>query len=369
MRSAAASMSASVATGMPASTPASWRFGVTTVASGRISLTSAARASGSSSGSPDLAIITGSSTIWSCPCALRRLATSAMIGAVESMPIFTASAPKSESTEWICVPMNSGGRLKTPWTPTEFCAVTAVITLIPKTRKAEKVLRSAWMPAPPPESEPAMVNALGTTIDPRSIRRTEGTLKRRPAQAYPRCTLTPTAEAVTVSSGMASLRIRTRRWTRQEYDRLIEIGVLQEDDPIELIEGRLVVAEPKQDPHARTVELGPDSAPEPDVSVVRGTPRDAPSGHPTTAALVVEIADSSLRLDRGPKARACARVGIADYWIVSLIDRTLEVDREPSGREVRGRARYTSVETLGADATLAPLAAPHARISVADLLP
>src|SRR5437867_4460558 len=103
-----------------------------------------------------------------------------MIGAVESMPIFTASAPKSESTEWICVPMNSGGRLKTPWTPTEFCAVTAVITLIPKTRKAEKVLRSAWMPAPPPESEPAMVNALGTTIDPRSIRRTEGPLKRRP---------------------------------------------------------------------------------------------------------------------------------------------------------------------------------------------
>src|SRR3989442_6601281 len=170
MRSAAASMSASVATGMPASTLASWRFGVTTVASGSISLTSAARASGSSSGSPDLAIITGSSTIWCCPYALRRLATSAMIGAVESMPIFTASAPKSESTEWICVPMNSGGRLKTPWTPTEFWAVTAVITLIPKTRNAEKVLRSAWMPAPPPESEPAMVRAFGMLITTRSIR-------------------------------------------------------------------------------------------------------------------------------------------------------------------------------------------------------
>jgi len=112
---------------------------------------------------------------------------------------------------------------------------------------------------------------------------------------------------------MASLRIRTRRWTRQEYDRLIEIGLLQEDDPIELIEGRLVVAEPQHDPHARAVELvaealrlalgrswrirvqlplalGPDSEPEPDVSVGRGTPRDAPSGHPTTAALVVEAA-------------------------------------------------------------------------------
>jgi Uma2 family endonuclease len=195
-----------------------------------------------------------------------------------------------------------------------------------------------------------------------------------------------------VSSGMASLRIRTRRWTRQEYDRLIEFGVLQEDDPIELIEGRLVVAEPQRDPHARAVELvaetlrrafgrgwrvrvqlplalGHDSAPEPDVSVVRGTPRDAPSGHPTTAALVVEIADSSLPLDRGPKAQVYARAGIADYWIVNLIDRVLEVCREPSWRGPRGRARYTAVETLGADATLAPLAAPDATISVADLLP
>ena len=191
---------------------------------------------------------------------------------------------------------------------------------------------------------------------------------------------------------MAGVRIKTRRWTREEYDRLIEVGLLQEDDPIELIEGRLVVAEPQHEPHACAVELvsealrrafgrgwrvrvqlplalGPDSEPEPDVSVVRGTPRDAISGHPTAAALVVEIADSSLRLDRGPKAQVYARAGIADYWIVNLVDRVLEVRREPSGREPYGRARYTAVATLGADASLAPLAAPDATISVADLLP
>jgi len=191
---------------------------------------------------------------------------------------------------------------------------------------------------------------------------------------------------------MASLRIRTRRWTRQEYDRLIETGLLQEDDPIELIEGRLVVAEPQHDPHARAVELaaealrfalghgwrirvqlplalGPDSEPEPDVSGVRGTPRDAPSGHPTTAALVVEVADSSLRLDRGPKARVYARAEIADYWIVNLIDRVLEVHRKPSGPRPGGPAAYVVVHTLDADATIAPLAAPQARIAVADLLP
>src|SRR5574341_650191 len=188
---------------------------------------------------------------------------------------------------------------------------------------------------------------------------------------------------------MASLRIRTRRWTRQQYDRLIGTGFLQEDDPIELITGRLVVAEPQRDPHARAVELGaealrlalgrgarirvqltialdPDSEPEPDVSVVRGSPRDAPPGHPTTAALVVEVADASLRLDRGPKARVYARAGIAEYWIVNLLDRSREVHRNPRGG---GRAAYATVQALGVEAAVAPLAAPGSRIGVADLLP
>src|SRR5712692_2448341 len=93
-----------------------------------------------------------------------------MTGAVDSMPILTASAPKSESTESICRATNSGGRLNTPCTPSEFCAVTAVRTDRPKTRKAVNVLRSAWMPAPPPESEPAMVSAFGTLITVGSIR-------------------------------------------------------------------------------------------------------------------------------------------------------------------------------------------------------
>ena len=84
-----------------------------------------------------------------------------MMGAVESMPHLAASAPKSSSTESSCWATKAGGRFSTPWTPMEFCAVTAVITDIPNTRKAEKVLRSAWMPAPPPESDPAMVRALG----------------------------------------------------------------------------------------------------------------------------------------------------------------------------------------------------------------
>ena len=102
-----------------------------------------------------------------------------MMGADDSIPIFTASAPMSDSTASICARTKAGGTSCTPCTPTEFCAVSAVTTEVPKTRNAEKVLRSAWIPAPPPESEPAMVSAFGTVIDPESIRAAPGASQRR----------------------------------------------------------------------------------------------------------------------------------------------------------------------------------------------
>jgi hypothetical protein len=73
-----------------------------------------------------------------------------------------------------------------------------------------------------------------------------------------------------------------------------------------------------------------------------------------------------MRFDRTRKSILNARNGIQEYWIVNLVDRVLEVHREPS----RGRrAGYGSIRTLGASAHVTPLAAPTARILVADLLP
>lgn len=190
---------------------------------------------------------------------------------------------------------------------------------------------------------------------------------------------------------MTEAVLRTRRWTRREYERLIDLDVLHEDDPIELVAGRLIVAEPQQGPHATAIDLtaevlrqafgagwrvriqlplalGFESEPEPDLAVVRGAARDFRSQHPTTAALVVEIADSSVRLDRGLKARVYARAGIPDYWIVNLVDRTVEVYRDPI-REGRRRWRYRAVTTVPADERVVPLAAPFSSILVADLLP
>jgi Uma2 family endonuclease len=117
------------------------------------------------------------------------------------------------------------------------------------------------------------------------------------------------------------------------------------------------------------IALDSRSEPEPDVSVVRGRPRDYRDAHPTSPVLVIEVALASLKLDRTRKSRAYARAGVPEFWIVNLVDRVLEIHRDPGRLEERRRWGYRSVQILGRDAAVSPLAAPAARIVVADLLP
>ena len=183
----------------------------------------------------------------------------------------------------------------------------------------------------------------------------------------------------------------TRRWRRVEYDRLVDLGMF-EGERLELLDGLLVLREPQGSPHAAIaahigralatafglgwhprlhspLALDDESEPEPDVAVVAGIPLDYVGAHPSTAGLVVEVAESSLRLDR-VKGGLYARAGIREYWIANLVDRTLEVHREPhSAAESTHGWVYRSVELLGSPATVTPLAAPTALIRVADLLP
>ena len=187
--------------------------------------------------------------------------------------------------------------------------------------------------------------------------------------------------------------IQTHRWTRAEYDRLIEVGVFQPRDPVELLGGQLVVAEPQSGPHytaigliedALRAALGPgwlvrsqgpialddESEPEPDIAVVPGTRRDYGPDHPSRPVLVVEVAASSFYLDRKHKGSLYARAGLIDYWILDLAHRRLEVYRDPGPDAAAPFGwRYTAVEHVGADATVAPLAAPDAHVRVSDLLP
>ena len=105
------------------------------------------------------------------------------------------------------------------------------------------------------------------------------------------------------------------------------------------------------------------SEPEPDVAVVTGTVRDYRFAHPTSAVLVVEISDESLRHDRTVKQRLYARCGIPEYWVLALPEARLEVYRDPAGDG------YQSVTNHAAGDKVAPLALPDARIVVDDLLP
>jgi Uma2 family endonuclease len=183
--------------------------------------------------------------------------------------------------------------------------------------------------------------------------------------------------------------VKTRRWTRIEYDRLMEAEILGPEDRIELLGGEMICKEPQFSPHATGISLvqrvltatfGPgwyvrpqmpvalddESEPEPDVCVVPGDPRD----YPERPVLIVEVALSRRRFDREHKGSLYARAGIADYWIVNIPDRRLEVYREPIADASAPFAwRYGHAVALGADARVTPLAVPESMIRVADLLP
>ena len=192
---------------------------------------------------------------------------------------------------------------------------------------------------------------------------------------------------------MGEPAIGTRKWTRLEYDRLVEAEILGPEDRIELLGGQMIVKEPQYSPHATAIQLvqrtlerafGPgwsvrpqlpialaeDSEPEPDVCVVRGDPRDYRDAHPERPVLIVEVSLSRLGFDREHKGSLYARAGITDYWIVNLADRRVEIYREPvpDGAASFGW-RYGRSATLGPDERISPLAAPAAEIAVADLLP
>jgi len=192
---------------------------------------------------------------------------------------------------------------------------------------------------------------------------------------------------------MASYETKTRRFSRAEYERLIDLGVFQPGEPIELIGGELMVAEPQGVAHytaivktARALEaaFGPgwhartqgpiglddDSEPEPDVAVVPGGPEDYSRAHPSRPVLTVEAAESSLGVDRERKGSLYARAGLEDYWVLNLVDRVLEVYREPAPDSAAPFGwRYTRREVFDASARVTPLAAPGSSIPVARLLP
>ncbi len=201
------------------------------------------------------------------------------------------------------------------------------------------------------------------------------------------------SQAVDTLLAMATYEAKPRRWTRVEYEKLIDLGIFQPGEPIELIGGQLMIAEPQGAAHytairktARALEaaFGPgwevrtqgpiglddESEPEPDVAVVPGRPEDYRSAHPSRPVLTVEVAESSLPSDRERKGSLYARAGLSDYWVLNLEDGVLEVYREPAPDPAAPFGwRYARCAVLEPSARVSPLAAPAASIRVSDLLP
>ena len=183
------------------------------------------------------------------------------------------------------------------------------------------------------------------------------------------------------------------RITVEQYDEMIRTGILTDEDPVELLEGCLVQKMPKIDPHVLSGKLlrleleklvppgwhiatqDPirlsDSQPEPDISVVRGAPRDFAKSKPTPSAvgLVVEVSDSSLERDRDWKKTLYARAGIDIYWIVNLPAEMIEVFTDPSGPTKRPDFRKHQVYSAKQRVPVLLKGKKVGTLLVADVLP
>lgn len=191
--------------------------------------------------------------------------------------------------------------------------------------------------------------------------------------------------------GISQLDIR--RLDLEEYHRLIEIGFFAEDERVELIEGVLHSMSPRGPFHAeivsRLVELYvvllrgrakvrsqdpitiplTGSEPEPDLALVAPREGGYLDRHPLPEEvfLVGEVADSSLREDRGIKLRMYAAAGIEEYWIINLVDGQVEVYREPATRADE-TAIYRQHTVHNPGDMVSPLRFPDCAIDVALLL-
>ena len=183
-----------------------------------------------------------------------------------------------------------------------------------------------------------------------------------------------------------------RRFTVAEYHRMLEAGVLTENDPVELLEGWIATKMPHNPNHDATIDqagevlrerLPPgwrlrtqsaittdDSEPEPDLAIVHGPPGRYATRHPgpEDIALLVEVADSSLAHDRDVKGRLYARAGIAAYWIINLVDMQVEVYTSPSGKTSHPGYQQRATYLTGMGVPLSIAGTSEVPVAVHDLL-
>jgi Uma2 family endonuclease len=180
---------------------------------------------------------------------------------------------------------------------------------------------------------------------------------------------------------MTLMEPQTRRWTLDEYYRLSEQGWFQ-GQRVLLLDGEIIQMPAQHHPHSIGIlrleralrplfepraflrtqmpfNVGLDSDPEPDLAVIQGKLEDL-TDHPTTALLIVEVSDSTLRLDRR-KANTYASALIPEYWILNVTDLELEIFRNPRA------GQYLNHQIARPGDIVSPLSAPQSSIPVKEL--
>jgi Uma2 family endonuclease len=194
------------------------------------------------------------------------------------------------------------------------------------------------------------------------------------------------------SAAPIALGPRPKRWTAEEFHRAGDSGAF-EHVRVMLIRGEILEMPVPNPPHSTSkalaeevlrrvfstgfvirgenpLVLGRTTDPVPDLAVVAGSTRDYATAHPVTAVLVVEVADSSLDYDTTTKASLYASAGIADYWVVDLVNRRIIVFRDPQTDATQPfGARYATVTAHAPGQAVSPLAAPGSSVTVGEVMP
>ena len=182
--------------------------------------------------------------------------------------------------------------------------------------------------------------------------------------------------------------INLRLWTVEEYHRMAEAGIFDEDERVELLEGKIIwmsaIGTAHRSAVGRTdyllknrlknrawvsiqdpIQLDDYSEPEPDIAVVKIDSLDYADHHPTPneVYLVIEVADTTFKKDCETKGKAYAAAGIVDYWVLDVINRQLHVFREASENG------YKSEVILKENESISPLSFPDLSINILEMLP
>ena len=182
--------------------------------------------------------------------------------------------------------------------------------------------------------------------------------------------------------------LKTRRFTVDDYHRMGEVGILAEDDRVELLAGEIIEMSPIGPRHAGSVSRlntlfssrlstrvivsiqnpillrAEDSEPQPDMVLLRPRADFYTRSHPEAqdVYLIIEVADTSLEKDREVKFPIYARAGILEAWLLDVSAGHIEVHRQPTP------SGYGNVSLLHRGEVVTPLAFPDLTLTIDDLL-